>query len=91
MKLFDELVSELDDDFQQVLLNNYIMNCLNQDNWKLIHSAIMIMSQIIEYFVLNNIKNGEQNNNLDMIFKQICLYNQHQNPRIRYACLHALG
>lgn len=64
-------------------LSDCIKTLLASDNWKMKHSAFMALSQIGEYI--------EDINEIAPIIDTIGNYIDNENPRVRYACCHAIG
>ncbi len=80
----DRLINVIGHKFMLPFVSEYIKKMLASDNWKMHHAAIMVLSQIGEYLY-------DQENEVKKILEIFANYYNNPNPRIRYACCHALG
>lgn len=80
----DRLISHVGAKTMLGFLSDCIKNLLQSgDDWKRKHTAFMALSQIGEY--MDNPEEARP------IIQTIGEYINHDNPRVRYACLHCLG
>lgn len=81
----DRLISHVGPDKMLGFLSDCTQNMLGPDkDWKMKHAAFMALSQIGEYM-----RNKPEE--IKPIVVKIGEYMGHENPRIRYACCHAIG
>jgi len=83
MNCIDRLIAHVGSTIMLKHLSDCVAKMLISDDWKMKNAALMALSQVGEY--MENIKEIEPI--LDTINNNI----NHENPRIRYACLHCLG
>ena len=83
MEFINRLISSVGYKSIIPFLSKYIVEMLQNNDWKMKNAAILTISQIGEYIDDKN----EIKNMVDIISTQITS----TNPRIRYACCHVLG
>ena len=64
-------------------LSEAVQKMFASDDWKMKHAALMAQSQVGEYM--------EKIEDIEPILTTIMNHINHDNPRIRYACLHCIG
>ena len=83
MNCIDRLIAHVGSQFMLKFLSDCVAKMLTCDDWKNKNAALMALSQVGEY--MENIEDVEP------ILQTIANHINHENPRIRYACLHCLG
>lgn len=83
MNCIDRLIAHVGSQVMLKQLSEAVAKMLASGDWKMIHAAIMALSQVGEY--MENIAD------IEPILNTIKTHIDHENPRIRYACLHCLG
>jgi len=83
MNCIDRLISHVGSQIMLKHLSDCVAKMLSTDDWKMKNAALMALSQVGEY--MENIKD------IEPILATIGQHVSHENPRIRYACLHCLG
>lgn len=79
----DRLIAHVGSAHMLKFLSEMVEKLFKVADWKYVNAALMALSQVGEY--MENIKDVEG------ILDTIAQYINHENPRIRYACLHCLG
>jgi hypothetical protein len=79
----DRLISHVGKDTMLPFLSDCIKTLLTSDNWKMKHSAFMAISQLGEYI--------SEIDEIAPIIITIGKFIDNENPRVRYACCHAIG
>lgn len=83
MNCIDRLIAHIGSKIMLKHLSECVGKMLASDNWKMKNAALMALSQVGEY--MENIKD------IEPILNTINNHVGHENPRIRYACMHCLG
>merc|ERR1712048_717860 len=83
MNCIDRLIAHVGNKVMLPHLSDCVAKMLNSDDWKMKNAALMALSQVGEY--MENLKD------IEPILSTINNHINHENPRIRYACLHGLG
>lgn len=80
----DRLVSSIGETIMLPLIGQLVMNTISNDtDWRFKHAGIMAFSQVGEYV--------DDPEKIKIMVPVIVDHCKHQNPKIRYASLHAIG
>lgn len=83
MNCIDRLIAHVGSKIMLPQVSSCVQSLLAQDGWKYKNAALMALSQVGEYI--------EDTADIEPILQEIANHVNHENPRIRYACLHCLG
>lgn len=80
----DRLISSVGEDIAVPLISQLIQNTIaNETDWRFKHAGLMALSQIGEYV--------EEVATIQPMVPVIITNMNHENPKVRYAALHAVG
>ena len=79
----DRLMSSLGEEIMLPIIKTILQKGIAQNDWRCKHAALMAVSQVGEYVY--------EVETLTPIVPILVTHLAHPNPRVRFACLHALG